>query len=208
MAESRIGLPWLIGKPVLLEPHRGTAPLGPPRVKPWRIGAAWGVSLPFVRIRQNSTRATFPLSPAIGIHMTSYVEGALVKDEKIIHLGHISLWSLWHIIALGILLLPAFGLGLIFLIIAYVRYKTTELAITTKRVIVKHGFIRRRTVEININKVESIQVDQEVMGRMFNFGTLVIAGAGNPQAPITGISSPMAFRKAFIEAQDQAKSGA
>ena len=140
--------------------------------------------------------------------MTSYVEGALVKDEKIIHLGHISLWSLWHIIALGILLLPAFGLGLIFLIIAYVRYKTTELAITTKRVIVKHGFIRRRTVEININKVESIQVDQEVMGRMFNFGTLVIAGAGNPQAPITGISSPMAFRKAFIEAQDQAKSGA
>ena len=42
---------------------------------------------------------------------------------------------------------------------------------------------------------------------MFNFGTLVIAGAGDPQAPIAGISSPMAFRKAFIEAQDQAKSG-
>ena len=138
--------------------------------------------------------------------MTSYVEGALIKDEKIVHLGRISLWSLWHLIALGLVLLPAFGLGLIFLVVAYVRYKTTELAITTKRVIVKHGFIRRRTVEININKVESIQVDQEVLGRMFNFGTLVIAGAGDPQAPIAGISSPMAFRKAFIEAQDQAKS--
>ena len=140
--------------------------------------------------------------------MTSYVEGALVKDEKIVHLGHISLWSLWHLIALGLVLLPAFGIGLIFWVMAYVRYKTTELAITTRRVIVKHGFIRRRTVEININKVESIQVDQEILGRMFNFGTLVIAGAGNPQAPITGISQPMAFRKAFIEAQDRAKSGA
>lgn len=139
--------------------------------------------------------------------MTSYVEGALVKDEKIVHLGHISLWSLWHLFALGLLLLPVFGLGLFFWVWAYVRYKTTELAITTKRVIVKHGFIRRRTVEININKVESIQVDQEILGRMFNFGTLVIAGAGDPQAPIAGISSPMAFRKAFIEAQDQAKSG-
>jgi uncharacterized membrane protein YdbT with pleckstrin-like domain len=139
--------------------------------------------------------------------MTSYVEGALVKDERIVHLGHISLWSLWHLFALGLLLLPVFGLGLIFWVLAYVRYKTTELAITTKRVIVKHGFIRRRTVEININKVESIQVDQEILGRMFNFGTLVIAGAGDPQAPIAGISSPMAFRKAFIEAQDQAKSG-
>jgi uncharacterized membrane protein YdbT with pleckstrin-like domain len=139
--------------------------------------------------------------------MTSYVEGALVKDEKIVHLGHISLWSLWHLFALGLLLLPVFGLGLVFWVLAYVRYKTTELAITTKRVIVKHGFIRRRTVEINISKVESIQVDQEILGRMFNFGTLVIAGAGDPQAPIAGISSPMAFRKAFIEAQDQAKSG-
>lgn len=140
--------------------------------------------------------------------MQSYVEGALVKDEKIVHLGHISLWSLWHLIALGLVLLPAFGLGLIFLIMAYVRYKTTELAITTKRVIVKFGLIRRRTIEININKVESIQVDQEILGRIFNFGTLVISGAGNPQAPVAGISSPMDFRRAFIEAQDQAKTGA
>jgi uncharacterized membrane protein YdbT with pleckstrin-like domain len=135
--------------------------------------------------------------------MTSYVEGALIKDETIVHLGRISLWSLWHLIALGLVLLPAFGLGLVFWVMAYVRYKTTELAITSRRVIVKHGFIRRQTIEININKVESIQVDQEILGRVFNFGTLLIAGAGSPQAPITGISDPMAFRKAFIEAQDQ-----
>jgi uncharacterized membrane protein YdbT with pleckstrin-like domain len=140
--------------------------------------------------------------------MTSYVEGALVKDEKIVHVGHISLWSMWHLIALGLVLLPAFGLGLIVWIVAWVRYKSTELAITTKRVIVKVGFIRRSTVEININKVESIQVDQAILGRMFNFGTLVIAGAGTPQAPVAGISSPMEFRKAFIEAQEQARAGA
>jgi len=139
--------------------------------------------------------------------MTSYVEDALVKDERIVHLGHISLWALWHLIALGIVLLPAYGLGLIFLVMAYVKYRTTELAITNKRVIVKTGFIRRSTIEININKVESLQVDQGVLGRMFNFGTLIISGAGTPQAPVAGISGPMAFRKAFIEAQDQSKSG-
>ena len=136
--------------------------------------------------------------------MTSYVEAGLAKDEKIIHLGHISLWSLTHLIALGVLLLPVVGLGLIFLIKAYIRYKTTELAITSRRVIVKFGFIRRRTVEININKIESIQVDQGVLGRMFDYGTLVIAGAGDSQAPIAGISAPMEFRRAFIEAQDAA----
>ncbi len=137
--------------------------------------------------------------------MSSYVEGALVKDERIVHTGHISLWSLWHLIAVGILLLPALGLGLVFLIIAYVRYKSTELAVTTKRIIVKHGFIRRQTIEINLNKAESIQVDQGVLGRMFDFGTLVISGTGTSHAPLTGIAEPMAFRKAFIEAQDGGK---
>jgi uncharacterized membrane protein YdbT with pleckstrin-like domain len=135
--------------------------------------------------------------------MTSYVEGALIQDEKIVHIGHISKWSLWHLIALGILLLPVV-IGLFFLVQAYIRYKTTELAITTKRVIVKVGFIRRSTVEININKVESVQVDQGLLGRVFDFGTLVIAGAGAAQAPLHGIAEPLAFRKAFIEAQERA----
>ena len=138
--------------------------------------------------------------------MSSYVEGALVKDEQIVYIGHISLWSLWHLLAFGIVLLPALGLGLVFLAVAYVRYKSTELAVTTKRVIVKHGFIRRQTVEINLNKIESIQVDQGVLGRVFNFGSLVVAGTGTSHAPISGIAEPMAFRKAFIEAQDGAGS--
>ncbi len=134
--------------------------------------------------------------------MASYVEAALVKDERIVHLGRISLWSLWGWLVLGVALLPAFGLGLVFLAVAYVKYKTTELAITTRRVIAKFGFVSRRTVELNIQKVESVQVDQSVMGRLLNYGTLVIAGAGEPQAPIPGISNPIAFRRAFIEAQD------
>lgn len=140
--------------------------------------------------------------------MASYVEGALVKDEKVLYVGHISLWTLALPIILGFVLLVAFGLGLIFWLVAYIKYRTTELAITNKRVIAKFGFISRRTVELNINKVESIQVDQGILGRIFNFGTLLISGAGNPQAPIPGISKPMAFRKAFMEAQDRPKTAA
>ena len=110
--------------------------------------------------------------------------------------------SLWHLIALGVVLLPLFGLGLVFLAVAYVRFKSVELALTNKRVIVKHGFIRRQTVEMNLNKVESIQVQQGVLGRLFDFGTLVVAGTGASHAPLAGIADPMGFRKAFIGAQD------
>lgn len=136
--------------------------------------------------------------------MASYIEGALIKDEKVMYIGHISLWSLSHLLALGLLTLPLFGLGLVLWLMAYIQYKTTELAITNKRVIAKFGFISRKTIELNIARVESIQVNQGVAGRIFNFGTLVISGAGNPQAPIPGISDPMSFRRAFMEAQESA----
>jgi membrane protein YdbS with pleckstrin-like domain len=140
--------------------------------------------------------------------MSSYVEGALVKDEHIVHIGHISLWSLWHLLTAGVVLTPVFGLGLVFLGIAYVRYKSVELAVTTRRVFVKHGFIRRQTIEMNLSKVESIQVEQGVLGRVFNFGTLIFAGTGTSHAPLAGIADPMGFRRAFIEAQDGGKPAA
>lgn len=135
--------------------------------------------------------------------MASYIEGALIKDEKVVYTGHVSLWTLAPLIILGFLFLAAWGIGLIFWLVAFIRYKTTELAFTNKRVIAKFGFISRHTVELNINKVESIQVSQGILGRIFDFGTLVISGAGNPQAPISGISNPMAFRRSFMESQDQ-----
>lgn len=151
--------------------------------------------------------------------MASYIEGALIKDEKVICTGKVSPWSEAPLIILGVLFLAVGGLGLIFwdllvaiwavcglglILIVYIRLTTTELAFTNKRVIAKMGFISRQTVELNISKVESIQVDQGILGRICNFGTLVISGAGTPQAPIKDIANPMAFRRAFMEYQDSA----
>jgi len=136
--------------------------------------------------------------------VASYIEGALIKDEKILYEGHISLWSVSHLILFGVLLLPLYGFGLLILLVAYIRYKTTELAITNKRIIAKFGFISRHTIELNINKVESIQVNQNILGRIFNYGSLVVSGAGNPQAPIPGISNPLGFRRVYMEATDKA----
>ena len=136
--------------------------------------------------------------------MSSYVDQVLVPGERVVHVGRTSLWSVWHLLVVGLLLLPAFGLGLVLWAVAYVRIRSTELAVTTKRLIVKHGFIRRNTIEININKVESIQVNQSLMGRMLGFGTLIIAGTGASHAPIDGIAEPLAFRRAFVESQDAA----
>lgn len=139
--------------------------------------------------------------------MSSYVQSTLINDEKVIYEARTSLWSLLPLTLLGLVLLPAWGLGLVFWLVALIRYRTTELAFTNKRVIAKFGFISRHTMELNLTKVESVQVSQGVMGRIFDFGSLIISGAGNPQAPIPGISRPMTFRRAFMEYQDRVSQG-
>ena len=93
-------------------------------------------------------------------------------------------------------------LGVAFLAPAAIRYCRTEIAITNKRLIAKTGLIARSTIEINSEKVESLQVNQGIFGRMLNFGDIVVSGAGNPQAPIRGISAPMEFRRQFFQQTD------
>lgn len=134
--------------------------------------------------------------------MASYVENALTKGEQVVYQGKVSIWSLMPLLLLGFIFLALYGLGLLFLAAAAIRYFTTELAITNKRVIAKFGLISRSTIEINLQKIESIQVNQGILGRIFNFGSIVVSGAGNPQAPIPGISNPLQFRRAFIDTQE------
>lgn len=135
--------------------------------------------------------------------MASYVDGALTEGEHVVYIGRVSAWSVAHLLFLGVLLLPVL-VGLYFLGKALVRWKATEIAVTNKRVIAKFGFIGRRTVELNINRVEGIEVDQSLLGRIFGFGSLTISGTGSEQAPVPGISEPLAFRRAFMAAQDEA----
>jgi len=137
--------------------------------------------------------------------MASYVDSVLISGESVLHRGRVSLWPhAWKIVG-GIVLLPLFGLGLVFLAWVYIVYKTTEIAITNKRIIAKFGFISRSTIEINLPKVESVQVDQGVMARMLDYGTIVISGAGTPNLSIPGAAEPLLFRKHFMEATDKLK---
>jgi len=79
---------------------------------------------------------------------------------------------------------------------AWFRRWTTEIDVTDRRVVYKRGFIRRHTVEINMDKVESVDVDQSLFGRLFDYGDVVIRGTGAGIEPLRGIDSPLAFRSA------------
>jgi uncharacterized membrane protein YdbT with pleckstrin-like domain len=92
--------------------------------------------------------------------------------------------------------------GLVLLIWAWIRYTTTEFAVTDKRIIAKTGLISRSTVELFLDKVEALHVDQSVPGRLLDFGTITIRGTGTTLEPIRDISAPLELRKQFMQAAD------
>jgi uncharacterized membrane protein YdbT with pleckstrin-like domain len=77
---------------------------------------------------------------------------------------------------------------------AFIRRATTELAVTDHRVIYKSGLLSRHTIEMNRDKVESVDVDQSLLGRIFGYGTVIVRGTGGSLEPIRNIGDPLTFR--------------
>lgn len=138
------------------------------------------------------------LSSAQRARSSSYIDQNLDAGEVVIFRAQLSKPLLAFLLVMGALLTPLLCAGVVIIASTLAWYLTTELAITNKKIIAKSGFIRRTTIEMFIRKVETVRVQQSVIGRMFNTGTVTISGAGTPQAPIRGISDPLEFRKAFM----------
>jgi uncharacterized membrane protein YdbT with pleckstrin-like domain len=82
----------------------------------------------------------------------------------------------------------------------WIRFISTEMAITNRRVVAKVGFIWRRTIEMERQKVESVSVDQSILGRMLDYGTIIVRGTGSTLEPMTNIDSPIEFRNKLLAA--------
>ena len=83
---------------------------------------------------------------------------------------------------------------------AWIRRATSEFVVTNRRVIIKQGLVQRRTLELNLQKVESIGVSQGFWGRVFGFGSLEVIGTGGTKEIFHAIADPLAFRHAVQEA--------
>ncbi len=161
--------------------------------------------------------------------MISYIESTLMPGESIRYQTHISVWSLAPQFLVGAVLLAlsvasygffpaAMGLepvvsalmalafaacGLFLLAAQVTRFYTTEIAVTDKRVIAKVGLVSRETMEMLLEKVESLQVEQTVIGRLFDYGTVTISAAGEENARIYAVASPIGLRQSYYQAHDR-----
>ena len=147
-----------------------------------------------------------------------YVHAILEPGEKVVFETRLS-WTLYGpaiveaLIALALpffaVSVPGFGVAvfvvsalaavaaLLSFLRAWFRRWTTEIAVTDRRVVLKRGFIRRHTVEMNMQNVESVDVDQTQFGRLFNYGTVTIRGTGSTLESFRMIDHPLKLRSAI-----------
>lgn len=119
----------------------------------------------------------------------SYVDDNLLNNESVLQLTH----RHW------ITFLTWRGLLTLF-IGPWIDRQTSEFAVTDRRIIIKVGLISRKTMDLNLSKVESIDVEQGFAGRMFGFGTMMVVGTGGSRETFHYIADPTAFRRAVQQA--------
>jgi hypothetical protein len=84
--------------------------------------------------------------------------------------------------------------GIIVILAGMVRRNATEMAVTNRRVVIKTGLASRKTIEMLLNKVESIEVSETTAGRMLGYGTIVVIGTGGTPEPFHRVAHPLEFR--------------
>lgn len=137
----------------------------------------------------------------------SYVDKSLIPGEKIVYRAALYrlpyLWLLVPAVAAfvaavfhyWIVVLAAVVVAGVIYANVWARRASAEFAVTTKRVIVAVGAVRRRTLELMLDKVEGVGVDQTLWGRIFNFGTVTITGSGGTRESFANIAAPLEFRR-------------
>jgi uncharacterized membrane protein YdbT with pleckstrin-like domain len=152
----------------------------------------------------------------------SYAKSVLQPNEQLVMVGklhwiifsHAILWLLVGIVLVIVenimmsdelrtyavsITVVVFGIGfLIAFVHAWFIRWITEFSVTDRRVIYKRGFINRHTAEMNMDKVESVDVDQSVLGRMLGYGTIHVLGTGQGIEHLHRIAHPIELRNAII----------
>jgi uncharacterized membrane protein YdbT with pleckstrin-like domain len=125
------------------------------------------------------------------IHWVIYIPGVIVVfGGLVLFLIAMSDPQLfWLALAAGF-----FAVGFALLFVAWFKRWTTEIDVTDRRIVFKRGLIWRHTVEMNMDKVESVDVNQSILGRLLGYGDIIVRGTGAGMEPLRNIEGPLEFR--------------
>jgi len=151
----------------------------------------------------------------------SYIDASLVPGETVVYQTRLHWIVMLRHILLGLLLCAVSGAllsyflprlsntdkhmteggavallvcGILAIFAGAVRRNATEMAVTTRRVVVKQGLVGRKTIEMLLNRIETIEVSEPMAGRMLGYGSITMVGTGGTSEPFHKIAHPLQFR--------------
>jgi uncharacterized membrane protein YdbT with pleckstrin-like domain len=152
----------------------------------WEEGAVRLLSLSQIELRNPFTAQGEPVS---------YIEQSLSAGERVEGLFKLH-WIAWAPMVMWIVLgIPTLGLTWLIALYEFLRLKFLEQGVTNKRVILKRGIISRKTEEMKLTSIETVEIEQGIFGRIFGFGTVKITGRGISDIAFKGIGDPMSVKR-------------
>ena len=127
----------------------------------------------------------------------AYIEESLSKGEEVHEIYKLHWFSKIPMVIWIILAIPTFGLTLIIAIYEWLRLRSLEQGTTNKRVILKSGIISRKTEEMRIGSIETVEIEQSIFGRIFGFGSVKVTGRGISDVVFSKIDNPMEVKKSI-----------
>lgn len=143
----------------------------------------------------------------------TYLEQSLSANEKIHKIFKLH-WLIWVQVVLLVIASPfSFGLlhigfsiaisASVFVILMGIALfmglsiRCTEQGVTNKRVVLKKGIIARKTEEVKITSIETIEIRQSIWGRILGYGDVKITGRGDSLMVYKGIDNPMDVKRSI-----------
>ncbi|MEM8771290.1 MAG: PH domain-containing protein [Pseudomonadota bacterium] len=131
-----------------------------------------------------------------------YVEKSLASDETVRKKARFH-WSYHFFAWASLIVLGVIIIGVVIFVRMMIWMKTTEIAVTDRRLVIKRGWLSRSTEELSLNSVEEVNVRQGFWGRFLGFGQLKISGTGAGDLATPNIADPVGFRTAISDARSR-----
>lgn len=141
----------------------------------------------------------------------SYITRHLLPGEEVLYDTRLSVWSFaqWWCIGTAALLgifinhfagVLIFIVGTVIMLACWLEWSTSEIGVTNMRVVVKTGWISRKTTEISLARVEGVEIIQSLSQRLLGYGNVLVSGVGSHKARVKDVVDPMEFRREFLTA--------
>ncbi|MCW5574779.1 MAG: PH domain-containing protein [Burkholderiales bacterium] len=127
----------------------------------------------------------------------AYIDESLSAGEEIAALFRLH-WVTRIPMAFWLLLaIPSFGITLVLAVYEHLRLRHTEQGVTNKRIVFKTGIISRKSEEMKLGSIETVEIDQGILGRILGYGTVKVTGRGTSDVLFRNVADPMAVKRAI-----------